>query len=255
MIWIWILAYNVMEGVIFVRIDKMLAHIGYGSRKDVKKLLKDGAVRINNIVVKNGKEQVDPAKDTVTLFGEEVEYKEYIYLLMNKPKGVISATEDDYDETVINLLEMEDAVYNPFPVGRLDKDTEGLLLLTNDGQLAHQLLSPKKHVPKTYFAVIDSEVTDEDIQAFQLGVTLDDGYVTKPGELKILKSGMHSDIELTITEGKFHQVKRMFQAVGKRVVYLQRISMGPLKLDESLELGEYRELTEEEVLQLKKVNE
>ena len=154
---------------------------------------------------------------------------------------------------MIDLLQPEDAVFAPFPVGRLDKDTEGLLLITNDGQLAHRLLSPKKHVPKTYFAVIDQEVTEEDITAFRLGVTLDDGYVTKPGELNILKSGIHSDIELTITEGKFHQVKRMFEAVGKRVIYLQRISMGPLQLDEDLELGEYRELTEDEINQLKEL--
>jgi 16S rRNA pseudouridine516 synthase len=171
--------------------------------------------------------------------------------MMNKPPGVLSATEDNVGETVIDLLEIEDQVYEPFPVGRLDKDTEGLLLITNDGQLTHQLLSPKKHVPKTYFAVIDGEVTEEDIKAFAAGVTLDDGYLTKPGELKIMKSGIRSDIELTITEGKFHQVKRMFQAVGKRVVYLQRLSMGPLQLDETLELGEYRELSDEEVELLK----
>ncbi|MBB6445758.1 pseudouridine synthase [Bacillus benzoevorans] len=236
-----------------MRIDKMLANLGYGSRKEVKKLLKDGAVTINERVVKDAKEQVDPNADHVTLYGEVIEYKEYIYLLMNKPPGVISATEDGYDETVIDLLEPEDVIFSPFPVGRLDKDTEGLLLLTNDGQLAHRLLSPKKHVPKTYFAVIDQEVTEDDVAAFRLGVTLDDGYVTKPGELKILKSGITSDIELTITEGKFHQVKRMFEAVGKRVIYLQRISMGPLQLDENLELGEYRELTEEEVNQLKEL--
>jgi len=234
-----------------VRIDKMLANLGYGSRKEVKDLLKSGGVKVNDTVVKNGKEQVNPDIDTVTLHGEVIEYKEYIYLMMNKPQGVISATEDHYEETVIDLLELEDAVFSPFPVGRLDKDTEGLLLLTNDGQLAHQLLSPKKHVPKTYFAVIDREVTEEDVLAFQEGVTLDDGYVTKPGKLKILKSGIRSDIELTITEGKFHQVKRMFEAVGKKVVYLQRISMGPLKLDETLELGEYRELTEEEITMLR----
>ena len=229
----------------------MLANLGYGSRKEVKDLLKSGGVKVNDTVVKNGKEQVNPDIDTVTLHGEVIEYKEYIYLMMNKPQGVISATEDHYEKTVIDLLELEDAVFSPFPVGRLDKDTEGLLLLTNDGQLAHQLLSPKKHVPKTYFAVIDREVTEEDVLAFQEGVTLDDGYVTKPGKLKILKSGIRSDIELTITEGKFHQVKRMFEAVGKKVVYLQRISMGPLKLDETLELGEYRELTEEEITMLR----
>lgn len=230
-----------------MRIDKVLSNLGYGSRKDVKKLLKDGAVKVNSVIVKDAKQHVDPKNDTVTLNGEEIQYKEFIYLMMNKPPGVISATEDNRDETVIDLLEVEDLVFEPFPVGRLDKDTEGLLLITNDGQLSHRLLSPKKHVPKTYFAVIEGEVTDEDIEAFRNGVTLDDGYETKPGELVILKSGLTSDIELTITEGKFHQVKRMFQAVGKRVVYLQRLSMGPLKLDETLELGEYRELTDEEL--------
>lgn len=230
-----------------MRIDKMLANLGFGSRKEVKKLLKDGAVKVNDAIIKDAKQHVNPEKDTVTLNGEMIEYKEFIYLMMNKPPGVISATEDQYDQTVIDLLQVEDVVYEPFPVGRLDKDTEGLLLITNDGQLAHRLLSPKKHVPKTYFAVIDQEVTEEDVLAFRKGVILDDGYETKPGILNILKSGIHSDIELTITEGKFHQVKRMFEAVGKKVVYLKRISMGPLKLDESLELGEYRELTEEEI--------
>ncbi|WP_316571016.1 pseudouridine synthase [Neobacillus sp. YIM B06451] len=230
-----------------MRIDKMLANLGFGSRKEVKKLLKDGAVTVNDKAVKDPKQHVDPEKDVVMLNGSVIEYKEFVYLMMNKPPGVLSATEDTRDETVIDLLELEDQVYEPFPVGRLDKDTEGLLLITNDGQLAHRLLSPKKHVPKTYFAVIEGEVTEADAEAFRKGVTLDDGYHTKPGELKILKSGLMSDIELTITEGKFHQVKRMFQAVGKRVVYLKRLTMGPLKLDETLELGEYRELTDEEI--------
>ncbi|MFK9091119.1 pseudouridine synthase [Bacillus salipaludis] len=230
-----------------MRIDKMLANLGYGSRKEVKQLLKSGAVKVDDVWVKDAKQHVDTTKQTVTLNGEVIEYREFIYLMMNKPQGVLSATEDNSCETVIDLLEMEDQVYEPFPVGRLDKDTEGLLLITNDGQLAHRLLSPKKHVPKTYFAVIEGEVTEADIAAFARGVTLDDGYETKPGELRILKSGICSDIELTITEGKFHQVKRMFEAVGKRVVYLQRISMGPLALDETLELGEYRELTDDEV--------
>jgi 16S rRNA pseudouridine516 synthase len=230
-----------------LRIDKMLANLGFGSRKEVKQLLKSGAVKIDDVVVKDPKQHVDSNNQIVTLNGDVIEYKEFIYLMMNKPQGVLSATEDSAQETVIDLLELEDQVYEPFPVGRLDKDTEGLLLITNDGQLAHKLLSPKKHVPKTYFAVIDQEVTDEDIKAFAEGVTLDDGYETKPGELKILKSGMRSDIELTITEGKFHQVKRMFEAVGKKVVYLKRISMGPLPLDDTLELGEYRELTDEEI--------
>lgn len=229
----------------------MLSNLGFGSRKEVKQLLKNGSVKVNESVVKDAKQHVDTEKDVVTVNGDVIEYKEFIYLMMNKPPGVISATEDNYDETVIDLLEMEDQVFNPFPVGRLDKDTEGLLLITNDGQLSHRLLSPKKHVPKTYFAVIDQEVTEEDVFAFKNGVILDDGYETKPGELKILKSGLRSDIELTITEGKFHQVKRMFEAVGKKVVYLKRMTMGPIMLDESLELGEYRELTDHEIQTLK----
>lgn len=153
-----------------MRIDKMLANLGYGSRKDVKKLLKDGAVTVNDEKVKDPKHHVDPEQDAVVINGEKVEYKEFIYLMMNKPPGVISATEDSQSETVVDLLEMEDLVFSPFPVGRLDKDTEGLLLLTNDGQLSHRLLSPRKHVPKTYFAVIDSVVTAEDIAAFQKGL-------------------------------------------------------------------------------------
>ncbi|MGE8206270.1 pseudouridine synthase [Heyndrickxia sp. NPDC080065] len=234
-----------------MRLDKFLANAGQGSRKEVKKILKDGIIKVNGEIVKDGKVHIDPHHDDVTIQGETITYREYIYLMMNKPAGVISATEDIREKTVIDLLEMEDTFFEPFPVGRLDKDTEGLLLLTNDGQISHRLLSPKKHVPKTYFAVIQGEVTETDVQAFNQGVMLDDGYLTKPGHLKILKSGIRSDIELTITEGKFHQVKRMFEAVGKKVIYLKRISMGPLGLDERLKLGEYRELSEEEITLLK----
>ncbi|AZB44024.1 rRNA pseudouridine synthase [Bacillus sp. FJAT-42376] len=230
-----------------MRIDKLLATIGYGSRKEVKKLLKTGAVLADGEVIKDAKTHVDPEKQEVTVHGEQVEYKEFIYFMMNKPPGVLSATEDLAQDTVIDLLTPEDAIREPFPVGRLDKDTEGLLVITNDGQLSHQLLSPKKHVPKTYYAVISGEVTETDITAFKKGVTLDDEYVTKPAKLTILKSGETSEIELTITEGKFHQVKRMFESVGKKVTYLKRLTMGDLELDESLEPGEYRDLTEEEV--------
>ncbi|WP_078544967.1 pseudouridine synthase [Litchfieldia alkalitelluris] len=235
-----------------MRIDKLLANRGYGSRKEVKKLLKSGVVKVNGETIKDASAHFKPDEDTVTIHGETIEYKEFIYLMLNKPPGVISATEDNMHETVIDLLEVDDALFNPFPVGRLDKDTEGLLLITNDGGLSHQLLSPKKHVPKTYFAVIEGEVTEEDITAFKEGVVLDDGYKTMPAELVILKQGLTSDIEVTIMEGKFHQVKRMFEAVGKRVIYLKRLSMGELHLDETLELGEYRELTDEELSLLKK---
>jgi len=237
-----------------MRLDKLLSTIGYGSRKEVKGLLKTGAVKVDGSAVKDAKVHVNPDEQEITVHGEGVSYREFVYFMLHKPQGVISATEDSLHETVLDLLELDDAVYDPFPVGRLDKDTEGLLLLTNDGQLAHQLLSPKKHVPKTYFAKINAPVTEEDAEAFRQGVTLDDGYVTKSAELKILTSGVESEIELTIVEGKFHQVKRMFEARGKKVTYLKRLSMGALLLDESLDLGEYRELTEEELALLQKSN-
>ena len=237
-----------------MRIDKLLANRGFGSRKEVKKLLKSGAVKIDGVPVKDASTHINPTEQILTIHGEELEYREFIYLMLNKPPGILSATEDPLQQTVIDILEVEDAVYNPFPVGRLDKDTEGLLLITNDGQLAHRLLSPKKHVPKTYFAVIDGHVTEEDVDSFKEGVILDDGYKTMPAKLDIIKAGIRSDIEITIMEGKFHQVKRMFESVGKRVVYLQRIKMGPLALDETLELGEYRELTDEELESLQSLS-
>lgn len=233
-----------------MRLDKLLANMGYGSRKEVKQLLKQKAVTVDGQYVKDAAMHVDPDQQDVSVFGERVVYTEFVYLMMNKPAGVISATEDLRDETVIDLLEPLHQHFEPFPVGRLDKDTEGLLLITNDGVLAHNLLSPKKHVPKVYYAQIEGVVTERDILAFAEGVELDDGYVTKPGQLVILTSGEQSEIELTISEGKFHQVKRMFEAVGKKVTYLKRLSMGSLKLDDSLELGEYRELTEDELAAL-----
>lgn len=224
--------------------------MGFGSRKEVRQLLKNGAIRVNGEIEKSANKHIDTSADEVTLLGEPVVYRKFIYLMMNKPQGVLSATEDSRDETVVDLLDDEFRHFKPFPVGRLDKDTEGLLILTNDGKLSHRLLSPKKGVPKTYYAHIDGVVTEEDGEVFARGVMLDDGYVTKPGKLRILKSGEVSEIELTITEGKFHQVKRMFISVGKSVIYLKRLSMGPLSLDESLPLGTYRELTDEEVMML-----
>lgn len=234
-----------------MRLDKYLSNMGYGSRKEVKVLLKSKAVEVNGEIVRDPKVHVNEHKDHVIVQGEAVAYTEFIYLLMNKPQGVISATEDKYDKTVIDLLAESEQHFEPFPVGRLDKDTEGFLLLTNDGKLAHELLSPKKHVDKTYFARVEGIVTEEDVEAFKAGVVLDDGYVTKPAHLLILESGAVSEIELTITEGKFHQVKRMFESVGKRVIYLKRLSMGPLSLDPDINLGNYRHLTEEEVSSLK----
>lgn len=234
-----------------MRLDKLLSNMGYGSRKEIKIIVKSKAVEVNGKVAKDVSMHVDSEKDDILISGEKVIYTEFIYLMMNKPPGVISATEDKKDQTVIDLLEPIDQHFQPFPVGRLDKDTEGLLLITNDGHLTHQLLSPKKHVPKLYFAEIGGMVTEEDILRFKEGVILEDGYLTKPGDLTILRSGETSEIELIITEGKFHQVKRMFEAVGKRVTYLKRLKMGSLELDSSLELGQYRPLTEKELEELK----
>lgn len=237
-----------------MRIDKLLAHSGLGTRKEVKKLLKSSIIEINGEIVKDPKTQVDPDQDEIKIAGDPLDYQEFVYFMLNKPAGVISATEDVMHETVLDLLELSDIVQEPHPVGRLDIDTEGLLLLTNDGGLTHRLLSPKHHVDKTYLAEIEGIVTDEDVAAFRKGVELDDGYQTMPAELKVLavdEESQTSNIEITIQEGKFHQVKRMFHAVGKEVLYLKRLSMGPLTLDPHLELGAYRECTKEEIAQLK----
>ena len=234
------------------RLDKVLANLGYGTRKELKKIVRNGIVEVNGVVAKDSGMQVDPEKDKIVVNGEEIYYRKFIYLMMNKPDGVISATYDNRDETVIDLLEVEHQVFEPFPVGRLDKDTVGLLLLTNDGELNHRLIAPKWKVDKVYFAKIDKKVTESDIKAFQKGITLDDGYVCKEAKLEIQSASEEgSEVLVTIQEGKFHQVKRMFEAVGKKVVYLKRVEFGTLKLDENLEEGEYRELTEEEIAILK----
>ncbi|EMK1119808.1 rRNA pseudouridine synthase [Listeria monocytogenes] len=227
-----------------MRLDKLLSHTGFGSRKEVKPLLKSGAVVVNGTIQKDSKTQVNPDKDQITVHGTPVVYQEFVYFMLHKPQNVVSATEDNVSETVIDLLAQEDTLTDPFPVGRLDKDTEGLLIITNDGTLAHNLLSPKKHIDKTYYAKIDGDVTAEDVEAFAAGIELDDGYTCKPARLEIITP---NEIKVTIQEGKFHQVKRMFAARGKSVSYLKRISMGNLQLDESLALGEYRPLTEAEL--------
>lgn len=230
-----------------MRLDKMLSNMGVGTRKEVKELLKKKHVTVNDELMKNGSTHIDENNDIVKVKGEKINYRKFIYLMLNKPAGYLSATRDNHDQTVIDLIKKDYAHFEPFPVGRLDKDTEGLLLLTNDGELAHQLLSPAKDVDKTYVAQVKGKVTEEDAVAFGNGILLDDGYKTKPAALKIIHAGEKSEIELTITEGKFHQVKRMFQARGKEVIYLKRVRMGELHLDPKLSLGKYRELTEKEM--------
>jgi len=237
------------------RLDKILAHSGFGTRSEIKLLVKRKVVTVNGDTVKDSGLQVNPTVDQILVDGEAVFFQAQTYLMMNKPQGVISATEDSRERTVLDLLNPPFDHLELFPVGRLDKDTEGLLLLTNDGKLAHNLLSPKKHVAKTYYAEVTGVVDQADQDAFSQGVELEDGYVTMPAKLVILVTGdpalsKESKIELTIMEGKFHQVKRMFIAVGKKVTFLKRVSMGTLMLDEYLAPGEYRELTEAELQQL-----
>lgn len=241
-----------------VRLDKFLADAGAGTRSEVKKMIQKGLVQVNGAVVKKPEQKVKPEEDQITLSGETVgAAPEFVYYLLHKPAGYVSATEDARDKTVMELI--SDKRKGLFPVGRLDKDTEGLLLITDDGALAHELLSPKKHVDKTYYAVVDGSVTSEDAEAMEKGVDIGEEKLTLPAKLEILSvkkisqnpEKWQSEIHLTICEGKFHQVKRMMEAVGKKVVYLKRISMGSLTLPESLLKGECRQLTEEELSVLK----
>lgn len=233
-----------------MRLDKYLSNMGIGTRKQVKNLIDKSRVRVNDDLAKKSNIKIDINKDKVYFDDKLIIYEEFLYYMLNKPSGLVSATRDSSYKTVIDLID-EDYGKNLFPVGRLDIDTEGLLLISNDGQLAHKLLSPKNKVDKTYYAKINGLVTEEDKLAFKQGLDIGDGYITMPAMLNILAADNISEIELTIHEGKFHQVKRMFQAVGKEVIYLKRISMASLKLDPSLGLGQYRRLTDKEVEELR----
>lgn len=237
-----------------VRLDKFLADAGAGTRSEVKKFIQKGQVQINGEVVKKPEQKVDGERDLVLLNGECVgSLPEFEYYLLHKPAGCVSATEDGQNQTVMEYVPSKRK--GLFPVGRLDKDTEGLLLITNDGALAHELLSPKKHVDKTYFARVEGIVCEEDVAAMRKGVDIGEDKLTLPAELVIQKIDEEegiSEILLTIREGKFHQVKRMMEAVGKHVIYLKRLSMCSLTLPESLKKGECRPLTQEELCSLKK---
>ena len=235
------------------RLDKYLVEMSVASRSAIKEMARKGRITVNGMVVKASDTKIDENIDIVAVDGLIIAYLHREYFMLNKPAGVITATEDKHAHTVLDLL--KERVRNDlFPVGRLDKDTEGLLLITNDGDLAHRLLAPKKHVDKVYFAMIKGIVTEEHIRVFASGMRLLDGTEVMPGELEILEVNKEEDtsrIRLTIHEGKFHQVKRMFEAVGTQVTYLKRLSMGPLVLDDTLVPGEYRRLTDEEVAMLK----
>lgn len=225
------------------RLDKILAATGKWSRKEAKALIKSGRVKVEG---KNpaGPEDKIPEGAVVTVDGRPILTDKYVYIMLHKPAGVISSTEDPREETVLSLLPKELRRIGLFPVGRLDKDTEGLLLLTNDGPLAHQLLAPGKHVDKVYYVEVDGALDQEDVQAFQAGITLGDGTKCLPAELELLPQRDQGLV--TLREGKYHQVKRMLASRGKPVVYLKRLSMGPLELDRALPAGRWRMLTPEE---------
>ncbi len=228
-----------------LRLDKYLADMQVGTRSEVKQYIKKGRIKVNEQVEKAADRKISITEDIVTFDEHTVAYQSYEYYMFHKPAGCVSATEDKLHPTVLDYIDASRK--DLFPVGRLDIDTEGLLLITNDGQLAHNLLAPKKHVNKTYYAKVSGSVTNEDIEKFQSGLDIGEKQLTRPATLEILTTGAVSEILVTLTEGKFHQVKRMFEAVDKEVIYLRRISMGALKLDEALQPGEYRSLTEIEI--------
>lgn len=226
-----------------IRLDKILAHSGYGSRKEVKELIRKGFVMVNGEIITDDDFKVDEINDEITIADSTIKYEKNIYIMLNKPDGYISATYDNHDPIVLDLIEGYEK-RNLFPVGRLDKDTVGLLLITNDGDLAHRMLSPKKHVDKTYYLKFEGELTLDKISKFQEGIILEDGYLCMPA---IYNKINNNEGILTIKEGKYHQVKRMLEALDCKVTYLKRISFGPLTLDENLQEGEYRFLTDEEL--------
>lgn len=230
-----------------MRLDKFISSTTTLSRAEAKKIIKKG-ILINDKLIKTPDYKVDEFNDQVIVDGNRLVYQKYVYIMMNKPKDTVSATEDAIEKTVVDILKEEDRIHKVFPVGRLDKDTEGLMLLTNDGELAHKLISPKKDVEKKYYVEVSGELKEEHIPIVEDGVTLEDGYKCKPARLEILKSSEDkSRANIYITEGKFHQVKRMMKSLGTTVTYLKRLSIGELLLDENLVLGEYRYLTNEEL--------
>ena len=229
------------------RLDKIIASTGKWSRREVKLLVRQGLVLVDGLPARTPEDKVDAEASQITVNGEALCWRKYTWVMLNKPAGYLSATEDGKGETVLDLLPQELQKQNLFPVGRLDKDTEGLLLLTNEGGLAHDLLSPRHHVDKVYYARVDGRLTEEDCRAFEAGITLGDGLVCQPAGLEILSAGETSEAYVTLREGKFHQVKRMLAFLGKPVTYLERVRMGNLTLDENLDRGSYRFLTETEI--------
>lgn len=234
------------------RLDKILASQGTLSRRDVKEIIKKGRVTLNGIVVRDSAVKVDLNTDTVAIDGEQIALKKHIYIMMNKPQGVISASDSENDETVVDLVPDELFRKGLFPAGRLDKDTTGFVLITDDGDFAHKILSPKNHIFKTYLARLQHELTASDIETLEKGITLADGTILKEAKVEIIENTETPLIKIMICEGKYHQVKRMFAATGNKVIELHRSKMGELELDSNLKPGECREITPEELIKVQK---
>lgn len=237
-----------MKGKV-LRLDKYLTNMALGSRSQVKEIIKKGNVKVNGEIIKKPEFHINEETDRIEADGISFEYSRFYYYMLNKPAGVVSAVTDNNCKTVLDIMDVVPK-NGLFPVGRLDKDTEGLLLITNDGQLAHDLLSPVKHVDKTYYVELNGSLTENDIELFKEGLDIGEKSKTKSAVLEIIDADLKDKAYITITEGKYHQVKRMFASIGLKVTYLKRMSMGTLKLDESLNPGQYRKLTDEEIEQL-----
>jgi 16S rRNA pseudouridine516 synthase len=251
----WLVEESLFEGMEIdvmdvMRLDKLLSNMGYGSRSDIKKMINKGCVTIDGVVIRDPSFKVNHKEAVVTFEGKQVIYRKFTYLMLNKPAGIVSST-DSKDTNVIDILEDRYKYINLFPAGRLDKDTEGLIILTNDGLMAHNILSPKKKVEKKYYVEIDGDITSVQIETLKNGVILEDGDRCLPSRIEILENvDILCKLYIYIMEGKYHQVKRMFAAIGRKVTYLKRISVGAIVLDENLAAGEYRELSEIELKNL-----
>ena len=232
-----------------MRLDKFLSVTGVATRTEAKKAIRARAVSVNGVAANSAEMQINPEIDEVLFFGEKIIYREYTYIMVNKPQGIVSATEDGRDKTVLDLLPSNIKKDKLFPCGRLDKDTLGLVIVTDNGELAHDLLSPRSHVSKSYKFKAAEPISECDLRILESGVTLADGYVTKPA--KIILDENNSEGIIVLTEGKYHQIKRMFDSLGNKIIYLERISLGPVELDRSLNRGDWRYLTDEEIDQLK----
>lgn len=235
-----------------IRLDKILSNGGLGSRKEIKEMVKKGRIKVDGNIINDSGMHIDILKNSIEINSQKFHYREHIYLMLNKPSGILTATKDAKVKTILDLIDSKYKNYDLSSAGRLDKDTEGLILLTNNGTLIHKILSPKNHIPKKYFVKFKGEMSKKDIETFEQGVILEDEYKTMGAQIEAVDQNKPDECIITIYEGKYHQVKRMFKALGKEVTYLKRLSIGELELDKELDVGQYRELTDKEIIKLEK---